>query len=446
MNTVPYDVIIVGGGFAGLSAARALRRKGVRFILLEARDRVGGRAFTRGNAEQRLDMGAQWIGPGQPEITKIAAEFAFAVNDRPSGGRDIHYLPHADHEGPGTIPERSSLDIAEALEAVHRLDELSQTVDLEHPARSPQGRAWDCETIASWSAKELKPDAVQMVLRLAEGFLGLPEQISFLHTLFYARANGGFASLLGIGGILHDSNVLPGGLGSLAQCVAADLGDAVRTGQEVTFVRQDRACVSIVTRAGGRFQAKAVILAVPPIVASTIAFEPALPPVRACLQRRFTPFSRLKFHVVYRRAFWRDKGLSGHAGGGGFITFDGSTNSNCGVMTGFFGPREALEIWRLPQNERARLTLARLAQLFGPQAKDALGYEDMFWLDEPFSQGCVAAPGPGVWTNFGAALRAPCDRIIWAGTETSISMPGQVEGAVASGLSAADQIQPLLER
>jgi monoamine oxidase len=227
-------------------------------------------------------------------------------------------------------------------------------------------------------------------------------------------------------------------LGSLAFAIAQSFGkEELRLGQKVVALQQYPDHIQAVACTGERFTAKSVIFALPPAVAANISISPQVSPARLSLQRRYVPFSRLKFHAVYPRPFWRDAGLSGEMSGGGFLTFDGSTSDTNGVVTGFFGTREALEIWRLPQRERASHALSRLAKAFGPEAMDAIAYDDRFWLDENMSMGCVAAPGPGVWSNFGAALRQPEGRIFYAGAETSPTMPGQVEGAIFSGEVAA---------
>lgn len=438
MDVVKADIIVVGCGFSGLAAARALRESGAQVVVLEGRARAGGRAYTLEVPGARLEMGAQWIGPGQPEIKRLAAEFGFEVLPRPSGGADKYCISLGDW-APTKVSSKPDYDLGEVADAIQRLDQLAQSQNLESPASDSQSRAFDAETIAGWCARELSPGAASLVGRISEGFLGLPEQVSFLHSLIYAQANGGFASLLGIGEVRHDSEVLPQGLGNLAKCAAESLGEMVRFNEPVTSIDYSDFDVKITTAANRRYAASAVIMAIPPAVAASIHFAPELPPKRLCIQRRYIPFSRLKFQVVFERAFWRDEGWSGNVSGAGFVTFDGSATEERGILVGFFGAREALDVWGLPKQERARLAIDRLKMIYGAKAGAALHYEDMFWLDERFSHGCVAAPGPGVWTNFGAALRQRCGRIVWAGSEVALSMTGQVEGAIQSGKSAAKQ-------
>lgn len=445
MNTHRSNVIVIGAGFSGLAAARTLRAAGVRPLVLEARDRCGGRALTREVAGANVEMGAQWVGPGQPEVNLLAREFGFTVQPRHAAGADTFYEPDAEGEGPQRVIDSLPFDVAEAGRVLFELDDLAQTIDPAAPMMAKDARILDAHTVASWCAKELSPGASALVHRIVEGFMGLPEQVSFLHALFYARANGGFVSLLGLAGVPHDNEVVTEGLGSLAQSLGAELGDTIRTGVRVVKISQADRQVRIHTGDGEHYVADAAIFAAPPVVAATIDFDPQLATQRLSLQRRYIPFSRLKFQVVYPRPFWRERNLSGHVSGGGFFTYDGSVSEHRGVLSGFFGAREALHIWQMPQRQRARRVVERLTLLFGDAASNPLGYDDMYWLDEPFTQGCVAAPGPGVWTNFGAALRERQGRIVWAGTETALTMPGQIEGAISSGMRAAREALKLLE-
>ena len=438
METV-CDTLVIGGGFAGLQAAKMCKDAGGNPIVLEARARVGGRALTHRFAMANLDMGCQWIGPGQLLIKSLASSFGFAVTPRPDEGQELFTVADYGGEGPGKSgyqPE-PNFDFMEAAQAVGMLDGLAAQIDPENPAGHADASLLDRHSVASWATQNLTPSSALTVQRVVEGFLGLPEQISFLHTLFYARANGGFASMLGFGGERHDSEVLPEGLGRLASVFGSSLGDAVHYGEPVIAIEQKHDGVRVTARSGNRYRAKAAIIALPPALAARIEITPDVAPMRMAMQRRFTPFSRLKFHMIYPRPFWRDAGLSGQLSGGGFVAFDGSACEDSGVITGFFGAREALHIWQQPKRERARLAAARLALAFGDTAHQPIAYDDMFWLDQPYSLGCVAAPGPGVWTNFGAGLRGQEGRIFYAGSETSAIMPGQVEGALISGVNAA---------
>ena len=109
------------------------------------------------------------------------------------------------------------------------------------------------------------------------------------------------------------------------------------------------------------------------------------------------------------------------------------------MLTGFFGASESVRVSQQDSATRKELICRRMARFFGPRALQPLAYEDHYWLLEPFSRGCVAAPPPGVWSQVGAYLRSHEGRIFWAGAETSVHMPGQIEGALLAGQAAAKE-------
>lgn len=442
---VKVDLAIIGGGFCGLSAARCAQAQGLSFALFEGRRRVGGRALSIRVAGEIVELGAQWIGPGQDKVRGLATEFGLVVQPRPEEGAECFYLPNADGQAPLCRADGPSYKFEDIGAAVVQLDVLAQTVDPLDPAATDEHRHYDCQTVASWVKANLPEVAHPAVFTICEGFLGMPDMVSFLHFLFYAKANGGVAALLGFGVERHDSEVIPEGLSTLAARLAETLGSNVHYGQVVRRVKHDAGGVKLYSDDGVIAEAKAVIVAVPPIVASQIEIDPIPDARRLSVERRYTPLSRLKFQLVFARPFWRDQGLSGAISGGSFFTFDGSITNHFGVLTGFFGATEAFDLWSKPQAERAEEAMRRVRMMFGDNAPEALGYDDRFWLDERLTMGCVAAPGPGVWTNFGDALRAHSPPLFRAGAELATVMPGQIDGAIRSGIEAAEAAAQFLK-
>lgn len=432
------DVAIVGAGFAGLAAARRVRELGLSAMVIEARPRVGGRVLSLQVGDETVEMGAQWIGPGQDRVRALAHEFGLTVRPRPEDGAECFYRPDDSGQGPACRVDSAAYDLAAVGAAVMQLDALAQMVDVADPIATAEHQLLDAHTVASWARSNLPADVHGVIFTICEGFLGAPVMVSFLHFLFYAKANGGVAALLGLGVERHDSEVITEGLSSLAVRLADTLGESIRYATPVRRIVTQPAGATLYGDTGVIVEARAVILAVPPIVAGLIAIDPSCNADRMSIERRYIPLSRLKFQLVFDRPFWRDKGLSGAISGGSFFTFDGSISERAGVLTGFFGTTEAFALWSKPQAERQREALRRVAMMFGDDLPPARGYDDKFWLDEPFSMGCVAAPGPGVWTHFGHALRAHAPPLFRAGSEVATVMPGQIEGAIRSGNDAAE--------
>jgi monoamine oxidase len=185
---------------------------------------------------------------------------------------------------------------------------------------------------------------------------------------------------------------------------------------------------------------------VPPPLAGKLAYTPELPPARASLLAGMAMAASVKFHAVYQRPFWRDKGLNGQAMSATEavgLTYDNSPDdtSGRGVLVGLVVADQARRLGGLDHGRREREILASLGRLLGADAAapDAIVIQD--WQQEEWTQGCYAAffP-PGGLTSYGSAFRAPCGRIHWAGTETIGEWNGYMEGALRSGKRAAAEM------
>jgi len=196
-------------------------------------------------------------------------------------------------------------------------------------------------------------------------------------------------------------------------------------------------------------RARRVIVALPPVLAGRIQYEPALPALRDGLTARMPQGRLIKVQAIYDRPFWRDDGLNGSSvsdAGPCNVTFDSSPRSGTpGALLGFIGGDEARSFDRLATGERRRAALAGLARAFGPRALDPIDYVQTDWSAEPYTRGCpVAIAPPGVLTTYGRALREPVGRLHWAGTESATYWNGYMDGAVSAGRRAAAEVLELL--
>jgi len=194
--------------------------------------------------------------------------------------------------------------------------------------------------------------------------------------------------------------------------------------------------------------AKRVIVAVPPMMAGRIGYDPPLPGLRDQLTQKAPMGSVIKCLAVYDRPFWRDDGLSGQAAGDcGAVraTFDNCPpDGSPGVLLGFVEGANARRLARLEPAERRREVFECFERYFGPKAAHPVDYIEHDWTGEQWTRGCYGAHfAPGTWTQFGPALRPPVGRIHWAGTETSTEWCGYMDGAVRSGERAAAEVADL---
>ncbi len=447
MNPLPETVgaVVVGAGMSGLAAADRLQAQGVDCIVLEARDRVGGRVHSEPLWGTWVDHGGQWLGPGQDRAYAVVQRLGLTtmpthVEGRKTllfGGRLTHHT--------GRTPALPPAALADVAQAQWRFDRLAATVDLRHPWRTPDARRLDSQTFETWLGRTARTSAGRDFFRVATQavFATEPSNLSLLHVLFYARSGTTLEVLLSTENGAQQDRVI-GGMQQVAEGLAAGLAGRVFLSSPVTGIRQRDDGVSVLV--GDRVvQASSAIVTVPPAVAGSISFDPPLPSQRAQLLQRMPHGSVVKFHASYARPFWREQGLSGEVAGDlppVKVVFDNSPpGADPGILVGFFEGEDAVVASRHPRAVRQEVVRARLQRFFGPAAADMTGYTDTDWSAEIHTRGCYGAHlPPGAWTQFGSALRVAVGRVHWAGSETAERWCGYIDGAISSGERAADEV------
>jgi monoamine oxidase len=141
------DVVVVGAGLAGLSAARALREAGRSVAVLEARDRVGGRTLDHGIGDGKVvEVGGQWVGPTQHRLLALANDLGIETFPTYNVGENLVALGERKQRYRGAIPRINPLVLLEVGQARFRLDRMARTVPLEAPWDAPRAAAWDGQT------------------------------------------------------------------------------------------------------------------------------------------------------------------------------------------------------------------------------------------------------------------------------------------------------------
>ncbi len=442
------DVCVVGAGFAGLTAARRLVEGGRSVVVLEARDRVGGRVWTKTTSSgAALDIGGTFVGPYQDRLHALAAEVGVGTYKTHDVGDSLLATGGRHHRYPSTkTPRISPVALASAGQAIARLERMARTVPVDAPWDAPKAEHWDATSIGAWLTPGRVPTRQARDL-LAATFRALfctdLTEVSLLNALFLIHSHTGLVTLMSIADGSQDSQ-FDGGAQGIVDRIAADLGDAVRLSEPVTAVEQ-RSDRVLVTTAAGTVTAGHVVVSVPPSLTGRIRFDPPLPADHALLRNSTPAGTEIKAVAVYDTPFWRDDGLAGSsvAMDDAFeVTLDSSPASGTPGMLALFsaGPK-ARGLARLTPEERRTEALATLIRRFGPTAADPVDYEELNWAEEEWSRGCSMAHfGTGVLTQFGPLLRRPVGRIHWAGTETAERSHGGIDGAVRSGERVAAEI------
>lgn len=434
------DVIVVGAGLSGLCTARELVRQGRNVLVLEARDRVGGRMVRTAVAGGGwFDLGGQWIGPTHVGILEIADQLGIPHFDfYATGQTTVSYdgaLSIVDDFPPeDVIPSVSATDIAEANRVWDRFYALAATMNIESPWLSPDAMVLDSQTVTTWldhattsefarfSVKHwvlndlgCDPDAMSMLFALTAHSAG-PEEERPEHWLF------------------------EGGAGQIPERLAEELGDRILLNRAVVRIDQDDMKVTARTL-GGSYTADFVVIAAPPHLAGAIDYNPPLPARRIQFTQRAPMGSVIKYAAIYPTAWWRSKGLSGAAVSDGTVlaTADSSPPSGVpGILAGFVSGPAAIQITDQPEDARRELVLSDLVSYFGDEARNPEEFIEMNWPGEKWTGGAYNANlGPGTLTTYGPNMTDPVGRIFWAGTEMSHKWNGYFEGAVQAGHAAA---------
>jgi monoamine oxidase len=446
------EVAIVGAGIAGLMAARRLADAGVDVLVLEARERVGGRIYTRpGRDGTLLDLGAQWIGPTQRHLTQLATELGVATFKTYDTGNNVEYRKgqHTTYSGP--IPTADPVASADIIEAMLNLTTMATQVPLDAPWQAPDAAVWDTQTAGTWIDMNVASDGARNLLTLAVQavFSAEPHDLSLLHVLFYIHSAGGLIDLLGVTAGAQESRFV-GGAQQVPIKLAEALGERVLLGVPIGRVTQDETSARLEGDAIS-VRADRAIITLPPALAGRLRYTPQLPGLRDQLTQRMPMGTVIKVHCIYDTPFWREAGLTGQASsdsGAVRITFDNSPEDGSrGVLLGFIEGDEGRSWGQRSAEERRAEVLACLVRYFGEAAGRPTDYVEQSWVEEEFTRGCYAGyMPPGVWTAYGEALRAPVGRLHWAGTETATVWNGYMEGALLSGERAAAEVLAALGR
>jgi len=458
MLPASVDVVVIGGGLSGLVAARKVARAGRSVLVLEARDRVGGRVLNHhltspGEHGATIESGGAFIGPTQDHIAALAKEMGVATFDEfVTGNSTYHSHTLGTMSYSGTVPpDPTILPDAAVLQTL--IDQYASEIDVAAPWRHPRAHEWDGQSFGGWVRANSvnSTELIEIMKSWTQPSWGAdPDELSLLYVLWYTACAGNEQNK---GTFERNSNTaggaqerrFVGGSQLVPIRLARRLGDIVALHAPVHRVEQ-RDGHAIVHSARGTVRATRVICAAPPPLVLDIDWFPRLPTGRAQLLRHVNMGQLMKCDAVYERPFWRDAGQSGFG-----LMDSGATRAvfdNCpkdgqpGVLLAFVGGSTWRTYGTMPRAKRRQAVLEGFATLFGEQALHPIDYVEHDWTKERWTTGAPTAfyaPG-GNMVAWGPNIRKPFGRVHWAGTETATYWSGFMDGACRAGERAATEV------
>lgn len=438
------DCVVVGAGFAGLVAARDIARGGKSVVVLEARNRVGGRVVDRKHSSGALlEIGGQWLTTAQTRIVALAKELGVETFPTYMDGQSVLVNQGQRQTYTGVIPPVNPVALAEYVAAVALLDGMAADVPVDEPWTAERAGEWDQQTARTWIEDNVQTRDGRLFFEVGiEGvYAASPGEISFLDLLTAIKAaDGSYEAMTESAQELR----FDGGPQRLCVKLARRLGKRIVLKAPVERIEQKRGRAKVVT-ARGTWNAKQVVMTAPPPLAARIHWDPPLEPNRSQILSRLPMGSVVKVFTVYDRPFWRDAGLNGFAvsdEGPVKITYDNSPPSGTpGVLVGFMEAGDAREWGDRTKGERRAIVLERLVRYFGAEAGSPKAYVERVWAKDLWSLGAYGAYStPGMLSTYRQGIRGEHGVVRWAGSETASAWIGYIDGAVSSGERAAIEV------
>lgn len=428
INNGPVDVIVVGAGVSGLAAARQLQDAGVKVLVLEGRDRIGGRVWTdRTWADAPLDMGASWIhGVRGNPIAELAEEL-----DINMVATDYDNMAVYDYDG-RELRDEELTELDEWVEAVLEDaaalgEELNQDISLQ--------------------------EGVNRVL-VEEALIATDQrQINYaLNTLVEHEYANDISQMSlwnwdedeELGG---DDVLFPGGYDWLVQALAGGLD--IRLNHVVSQVAYDESGVRVLTSVGEFAAARAIItLPLGVLQKGTVQFEPPLPPAKQAAIHKFGFGVLNKLYLRFPEVVWdKEADLLGYIAE---IKGEWAEYVNIYKVTGqpillcFNAGEYGLAIEKMGDEEVVAAAMQVLRTIYGPNIPDPTGWLITRWGSDPFAWGSYSSPGIGSSNADRRTLAEPiANRLFFAGEATIPDYSATVHGAYLSGQRAAKQILEL---
>lgn len=431
MTTVnEAQVIVVGAGLSGLTAASELQRKGISVLVLEAASRVGGRAYSVDTKlGSHIDLGGQWIGRGHHRLA--------ALLDK-AGGTSYQTYSRG-------LPVIVNKNRVVPIYSPSVLLAIIYLAFLELASRIYTPQSWLALTIDKAIATWVPLEVTRQLLLLIVATTSTAEldKFSLYAFLQSTRVSGGLLAMTETEGGAQDSLAVEA-MGFITSWLAQNLSQKVLKDMPVTGVSQSSSGNVVLTTASGqKFHASKVIITVPPPMLKSITFDPPMPPERKALQNNTRMGIVYKALAIFEKPFWRE-GLGGELlvlDDPSFCVFDTTSPGGPGHLCFLVPSSPARQLDALDTQARRELLLSRLVPFLGRQVLHPVDWHEKAWhQDEYCGGGYLAFALAGTTEGLIPMPHKPVGNVHWAGTETAEEHPGYLEGAIQAGERAAQEV------
>lgn len=451
VKQIERDVVIIGAGPSGLTAAYELKKCGKTVAVLEARDRVGGRTWSEEMEGATIEIGGQWISPDQTGLYSLINELGIETFERYKEGKSLYRTAEGEtiaYDGedfpvaPSTVAEMNKL--------IEVMNGLAAQMDPDKPWEHPQAEELDMISfhhfLREHSSDELACDNVGLFI--AGGMLTKPAHtFSALQAVLMASSAGTFDNLVDEDFIL-DRRIV-GTMQGVSKTVAERLGDDVYLENPVLKLEWSQDGV-IAHGATVSVKAKKAVIAVPPNLYSRISYVPALPRKQLVTHQHQSMGLVIKVHAVYETPFWREAGLSGTCFGPNAVVqelYDNTyTGESTGTLVGFISDVDADAMWELDEAERKSQILQGIADFLGAKALDPKVFYLSDFAAEEWTRGAYATSYDlGGLTRFGSVQNDNVGPLYFSSSDLAGEGYQHVDGAVRMGRRSAARIIAKLE-
>ncbi|MFK0042210.1 flavin monoamine oxidase family protein [Paenarthrobacter sp. NPDC090517] len=447
MKELSTDVVIIGAGMAGLTAANTLTAAGLDVLVLEARDRVGGRVKSEIHDGCLVEVGGQWIAPDQEKLLALLEKLGLETYSRYREGKNVYVNPQGQvRRYEGDIFPASPETEAEIIRIIDVLDEMSHEIDPLKPWDHSMASSYDAISFDTWLLEQTQDAEARdnVALFVAGAMLTKPAYaFSLLQALMMAASAGGFKELVDPDFIL-DKRV-KGGMHQVPTLLAENIGlDKVHLNTDVKSITCIDGTVTVASE-NLRVRASSIIIALGPHLLSRIDFEPALPSVKQQMAQHLSSGQVIKVQAFYRRAFWRDQGLSGTAFSPYQTVHEAYDNTpfgyDGGTLVGFVSDHVADELYEKSPEARKQAILDSFAAYFGDAAVSPTVYYESDWVNEVYTRGAYGTSFDiGGLTRYRDNIRSSVGNIHFACSDIAGIGYTHIDGAIRMGEAAAKAV------